>query len=445
MINIQMLAFSGPLQNLLSRLPCFALYIDPGTGSMLFTILLAVIGTSYYSLRMLFLKLRFRLSSGKVEVSGDMLDFVIFSDDKRYWSVFKPICTEMARRGRKVHYFTADTEDPVLSYENELVDAEFIGAGDKAYARLNLLQAKVVLATTPGLDVYQWRRSPKVKYYVHLPHAASEVLLYRMFGLDYYDAVLLSGEFQATDTRALEQLRHLPPKNLHLVGIPYMDEMKNRLLQAPPLPAKPRTVLLAPSWGQSAIFGVYGGSIIARLQATGCHVIVRPHPHSFIAESELMAELMSEYPESEQLEWNRDQDNFDVLRRADLLISDFSGVVFDFALVYDKPVIYTNPNIDLSVYDAWWLKKPLWTTTALPRLGLELSESNLSQLDSLIEQALEDPGFAAGREEVRQECWVFPGEGARRSVDFLLDKIDEFTDKVEEEDRKAAPCLLENF
>lgn len=414
-------------QNFLSRLPSLALYIDPGTGSMLFTILIAVIGTSFYSLRLFIIKLKFRLSSGKVETGRDILDFVIFSDDKRYWQIFEPICAEMAHRGREVHYFTAAVDDPALSYKNELVKTEFIGPGDKAYAKLNLLRAKVLLATTPGLDVYQWRRSPEVQYYVHIPHAASEVVLYRMFGLDYYDAVLLSGEFQASDIRELELMRGLPAKDLPLTGIPYMDEMKKRLRQTRPLPSQPRTVLLAPSWGPSALFGVYGGKIIAQLLATGCHVIVRPHPHSFLVEKELMSELMAEYPESGQLEWNRDQDNFEVLCRADLLISDFSGVVFDFALVYDKPVIYTDPAVDLSVYDAWWLKKPLWTTTALPRLGLELSENNLAGLGGLIDQALEDPLFAVGREEVRQECWIYPSEGAIRSVDFLAEKIDEIT------------------
>ena len=38
------------------------LYIDPGTGSMLFTILIGVIGASIYSIRMLIIKLRFKLS-----------------------------------------------------------------------------------------------------------------------------------------------------------------------------------------------------------------------------------------------------------------------------------------------------------------------------------------------------------------------------------------------
>ena len=41
------------------------LYIDPGTGSMLFTILIGVIGAAIYSLRMLWIKLSFALSGGK--------------------------------------------------------------------------------------------------------------------------------------------------------------------------------------------------------------------------------------------------------------------------------------------------------------------------------------------------------------------------------------------
>ena len=45
------------------------LYIDPGTGSMLFTILISIIGAGIYSLRMLFIKIRYTLSSGKVETS----------------------------------------------------------------------------------------------------------------------------------------------------------------------------------------------------------------------------------------------------------------------------------------------------------------------------------------------------------------------------------------
>ena len=263
-----------------------------------------------------------------------------------------------------------------------------------------------------------------MRFYVHIPHAASDITLYRMFGLDYYDAVLLSGAYQARDLRALEKLRGLPEKELVTVGIPYMDEMAARLRRSGPAPEHPRTVLLAPSWGKSAALSVYGGRIIEVLLKTGYHVIVRPHPQSFKSETEMMEKLMKAYPESGQLEWNRDTDNFEVLRRSDILISDFSGVIFDFTLIYDKPVIYTDPQFDVGLYDAWWLKKPLWTASALPRLGCQLTPENM---ENLKDTCLTDPRFAEGRRQVKAETWEHPDEGARRTVDYLLEKYAQLT------------------
>lgn len=403
------------------------LYIDPGTGSMLFTVLLGLAGAAFYSVRMLIIKLRMKMSGGKQDVNLEKIPIAIFSDDKRYWSIFEPICRELDKRGVDVVYMTASADDPALNNTFEHVRAEFIGAGNKAFSKLNFLNATILFSTTPGLDVYQWKRSKNVDYYVHIFHTAGEVTRYRMFGIDYYDALLTAGDHQERDIRYLENLRQLPPKEIVKVGIPFMDEMAKRQEKAGAVAEHPRTVLLAPTWGQSAIFSIHGGNIIRQLLETGYHIIIRPHPQSFASEKELMEKLMQEYPESDRLEWNRDTDNFDVLRRSDILISDFSGVVFDFSLIYDKPVIYTNPNFDLAPYDAWFLDYPLWTLSALPRIGRELKQENTENLKELIDSCIEDPRYAEGRRSVKAEVWAYPGEGAVRTADYLMAKYEELT------------------
>jgi CDP-glycerol glycerophosphotransferase (TagB/SpsB family) len=141
---------------------------------------------------------------------------------------------------------------------------------------------------------------------------------------------------------------------------------------------------------------------------------------------------MAEYPESDQLEWNRDNDNFEVLRRSDILISDFSGVIFDFSLIYGKPVIYTDPNFDTSLYDAWWLKEPMWTMSALRRIGEQLTQENMEDLKSLIDRCLTDTRYAEGLRSVKEETWAYPGEGASRVADYLIQKYEELTSKTEE-------------
>ena len=330
-------------------------------------------------------------------------------------------------------YLTASPDDPALQCTLSHVKASFIGTDNKAFTHLNFLNACIVLSTTPGLDVYQWKRSKNVQFYVHIPHAASEIIMYRMFGIDYYDAILLSGDYQIKDVRKLEALRNLPAKDMIKVGIPYMDVMLERYRAVGPAPEHPRTVILAPTWGKSGIFGVYGGKIIDVLLKTGYHIIVRPHPQSFKSETELIEQLMQEYPESEQLEWNRDTDNFEVLRRSDILISDFSGVIFDFSLIYDKPIIYTDPHFDVSPYDAWWLSDPLWTLSALPRLGRQLTQDNMENLKELIDSCLTDTCYEAGRKSVMEETWAYPLQGAQRTADYLLAKYDELANATQEE------------
>lgn len=405
-----------------------SLYIDPGTGSMLFTILIGLISAGVYSLHMLFVKIRFVVSGGKkVAVNKNKIPFVIFSDSKRYWNVFEPICREMDRRGQEIVYMTASPDDPALKNTYPHVKGQFIGEGNKAFAKLNFLNAGIVLSTTPGLDVYQWKRSKEVEYYVHIPHAASDITMYRMFGIDHYDAVLLSGEYQEKQIRSMEKLRGLPQKEVELTGIPYMDEMKKRLTEAGPAPEHPTTVLLAPSWGPEAILTKYGEKLIQPLLDTGFHIIIRPHPQSFASEKSLMEKLMKQFPESGQLEWNRDNDNFEVLRRSDIMISDFSGVIFDYTLIYDKPVIYTDARIDVSLDDAWWLKESLWTSEILPQIGHQLQEENLGSLKEIIGECLNDDRYSEGRSKARKEAWVHEGEGASRAADYLLNKSKELS------------------
>ena len=408
------------------------LYIDPGTGSMLFTVLIGVLGAAFYAVRMLFIKLRFKLGGGKADTALKSESFVIFSDDKRYWKVFEPICREIDKRGKEILYITASPDDPALKCEYKGLRVECIENKNKLFTRLNYLRADIVLSTTPGLDVYQWKRSKDVKYYVHIPHAAGGLTMYRMFGLDYYDAVLYSGDFQAEDIRALEKLRNLPAKELVEAGIPYMDEMAKAYESAEPIGEHERTVLLAPTWGPSALFAVSGGKIIEHLLNTGYHIIVRPHPQSFTSEKEMLDKLMAEYPESEQLEWNSDTDNFNVLHRADILVSDFSGVFYDFAFIHNKPIIYTDVNFNLDVYDAWWIQdRPLWLYSALPRIGCKLTPDNMSNIKELIDECLTDEYYAEGRQAAKNETWANIGRGAEIVTDYLINKQKELSDKEE--------------
>lgn len=406
------------------------LYIDPGTGGMLFTILFGIFGVAVFSIRALMLKLKYRVSGGKsAKISDQKIPIAIFTDHKRYWNVFEPLLDEFEKRKQIVSYLTCSKDDPVFDKKYEYITGEFIGEGNKAFSKLNLLNACVVISSTPSLDVFQWKRSKNVDYYIHVLHAANEVTLYRMFGTDHYDAILVSGEYQIKQLRQLEELRGIPARETPLCGIPYLDTLKKRLDASGPVPAHERTVLLAPSWGAVGTLSRFGEKLLDPLVETGYKIIIRPHPQSYTAEKEMIDRLMSKYGNNPNVEWNRDNDNFEVLRRSDILISDYSGIVFDFTLVFDKPLIYTDTNYDLNPYDASWIEEEPWTFGILPKIGIELNEDNVDKIKELIDKCIEDPSFGKGRDQARSETWVPMGNGAVLAVDFIMKKHDEIAAK----------------
>ena len=303
------------------------LYIDPGTGSMLFSLFIGLATTAVFGARALTLKLKGIIGRGKrTELDKSKLGIVIYSDSKRYWNVFAPIAKEFESRKVPLTYYTQSEDDPALSEKFEYVNAEFIGEGNKGFAKLNLLNADICLSTTPGLDVLQWKRSKACKYYVHIPHSLDEMMGYRMFGLDFYDSVLLTGDFQGEYIRKLEEMRNLPAKELVTVGYPPMDEQKNRLDSLPKSVKSGITILVAPSWGKEAILSKFGSKFLSAIQKTGYKIIVRPHPQTRTSEKDMLDSLMKEFPERENFNWNFDNDNFECMNEASILITDFSGI-----------------------------------------------------------------------------------------------------------------------
>ena len=399
---------------------------------------------NFFLFKKLKLKLKFLFSGGKIrsENGGKKAPFLIFAENKRYWNLFGPICDEFERRGVDVLYWTQSNDDPVFSKEYEHIKATFVGEGNKAFTKLNFADAAIILATTPNPDVYQWKRSKHADYYVHIYHAAGKHILYRMFALDFYDAVLLTGELQKPYIRQLEEMRGLPEKELVKVGSPILDSMATRLEEETKCDNAPDdnknegvNVLLAPSWGASSLLMKYKDALIDALISTGFSVTIRPHPQSFTSDKEELDRLMAKYPDSDMLTWNRDNNNFDVLKRSDVMISDFSGVILDFSLIFDKPVLYNAGELDTSIYDAAWFDKEE-AVELYKRLGVEITEDYFPSLRDKILGVLNDRSLSDARREVRDLAWENRGHAAEAVVDYLTAKYKELNEKDEAKAKK---------
>ena len=400
------------------------LYIDPGTGSALFSILFGVIATLYFLGRALIIKLKVAFSAGIVLSPSVENQYVIYNEGIQYSNLFKPIVDEFEKRQINILYLTSSKDDPLLKMLFSNVKAEYIGEGNMAFARLNMLKANVVLMTTPGLDVYQLKRSKGVNHYAHVLHAPSDATMYRLFGLDYFDSVILTGEYQAADIRILESKRGTNTKKLFVAGCSYLDFFTEKLKEVPIEKNHKFTVLVSPSWGPSAILSRFGAKLLDPLIKSGLQIIVRPHPQSIKSEADKLEELKMKYIHSLNLEWDFKSENIYSLVRSDIMISDYSGIIYDYAFLFNKPVMYVKQGFDLRPYDADDLGEDaiekLWQFKTLKKIGIELKEEEFQIIGEIIQQASDSVELRHARQKARDTAWQYRGEAGKRVVDFML-------------------------
>ncbi len=112
-------------------------YIDPGTGSMLFSIVIGLVTMLYFLGKALLIKLKFVLTGGKATSSKKHYPLIIYSEGKRYYTVFKPILVALESKGIPTVFYTSSEDDPVFGNAYNHITTEFIGEGNKAFTRLN--------------------------------------------------------------------------------------------------------------------------------------------------------------------------------------------------------------------------------------------------------------------------------------------------------------------
>lgn len=400
-------------------------YIDPGTGSLLFSALFGIIGTAFFLFKAFLIKLK-TMSFSK-DKSSKLLNknarLIIYGEDKRYYNVFKPIIDELLKLEIPIIYYSSSEDDPIFDIKHELLYTEFIGVGNKAYAKLNFIEADICLMTTPNLDIFNLKRSKGVKKYVHIVHSPV-IPLYRLYSLDFFDSVLINGNHQEEYIRELEKLREEDPKEVVIVGSSYLDELDKKKKQLKLDSVKSDSILLSPSWGDNALLIRYGSKLIDELLKTKMHIIIRPHPQSLISEKTVLDNLQNMYKDKKNIEWDFSVDNIISFSRSKIMISDFSGVIFDYTFLFERPVLIPEFKFDKSVYDIAMLKDEIWTFKVLPKISIHIEEKDFSNIAKIISKTIKSNNIVENIRDVKKEAYMYQGESSKLTAEYIKNSLD---------------------
>lgn len=404
----------------LTSAPVMLLYLDPGTGSLLFSLILGLITSAYFVIRTAYERLSswvLRFFGKRQRTWGEMHPLVLFSEGRQYFSSFKPLLDELARRRIPCTYLSMDPDDPTLQLGGELVDARCIGGGPMAWAVMSHLEASVCLTTTPGVDVLPFKRSKRTAKYIHFVHSPTDKAFNKPYSFDYFDSVLLNGPHQVRTLSHLEQLRGTRRKALPLCGCVYYDYMVAKRDALPASPEKRLNVLVAPTWGRNGLLARFGDRILCLLLEAGFDVTLRPHPQSYISEQPLIEWLRKQLSQYPNLRWDNETDALGAMNRSDVMVSDISGVVFDYAFLFQKPVISVHFEPDKRGTEANDIPYQPWELTVLDTIGKQVDEDDIAAIPAHIKVLLGDEKKRTGIRDLREESVVNFGNAASSVID----------------------------
>ncbi|MDR1267198.1 MAG: CDP-glycerol glycerophosphotransferase family protein [Holosporales bacterium] len=208
--------------------------------------------------------------------------------------------------------------------------------------------ARALIYTMDDLQQFGVKRSPhpQVKHLYAMHTASSTTMSHREGAFDFYDTIFCIGPYQKEEILAREKKYALPPKTLLEVGFPYLDELTQQHLAAPPSPAGERRVaLVAPSWHEGNLFETCMIPLVQSLLEGGWTVTVRPHAEHLVRNKKAIQEVAKVFEQEARVHLELDLQNSKGIQDASLLITDWSGIVFEWAFARESPVLFVNTKM----------------------------------------------------------------------------------------------------
>jgi len=101
-------------------------------------------------------------------------------------------------------------------------------------------------------------------------------------------------------------------------------------------------VLVAPTWGAANILETCGEQLISLLLQSGYEVTLRPHPEIVKRTPKLLSRYDALFGKNKNFTLEQSVVSFESVINADVLITDYSGIAFEYAFGTERPVIYLD-------------------------------------------------------------------------------------------------------
>lgn len=273
------------------------------------------------------------------------------------------------------------------------------------------------------------RLLPKTPYHIHIPHSPVSLhMIYPENAFEGFNVFFGVGKHHEEEVKAMDDKNRRSYRPVYQVGYGRLDHLKkehdNHQNQFDV--GDKKLIVIAPSWHEGNILEEVGPKFSKTLLEEGYAVAFRPH-YKIEENKKAFIERLREELNSEPFFFlqTAGADN-STLYEADLMISDFSGVAFEFAFLREKPVLF----LDVPPKK----RNPNWRELSTEPVELKLREE-LGALTSVEKNAMsqkvqelleKQEHFASRIAEIRKQyCYNFESGAGKAGANCLKELIRE--------------------
>lgn len=356
---------------------------------------------------------------------------VFYSERSGFYKYFENVIDYLLSHSNvTIHYITSDPKDAIFhrAAEQPRIKPYYIGER-KLITLMMKMDADMVVMTMPDLENYHIKRSyvKKDVEYVFMFHGPLSMHMAMRNGcVDHFDTIFSVGPHTTAEVQRIEEIYHLPAKTIVECGYGLLENLRTEYLQYNQQAAehKNRKILIAPSWQPGNIMEGAIKPMLDSLKDTPWEICVRPHPQyvrHFLVQIHDLEKQYSGYP---NILFQTDFSSNRTIFEADILISDWSGIAYEFAFATQKPVLFINTPMKVMNPEYTKLGMEPLEITLRNQVGISIDLDNLDQSKEIVQSLLaKESEYSDHIGMLREKYFYHFGHSGEMGAKYILREL----------------------
>jgi len=292
------------------------------------------------------------------------------------------------------------------------------------------MDADIVVMTMPDLQKYHIKRSmirDDIEY-IYMDHGiGSDNLMLRKHALDYFDTIFTANDIVYHEIRRQEEVYGLKPKNIVKYGYALIDNMI-AVYGGREVKNDPKVILIAPSWQEDNLLDLCIDKILPNLLNHGYHVILRPHPQYVRHREPQLKELEQRYQSYGNFTLQRDFSSNDTVFNADVLMTDWSGIAYEYSFTTLKPAVFINTPMKIMNPDWEEIGVTPFDIEVRDQMGISVELDQLDSIDKVVETLLYKEDYSRENMRRMREKYLYNvSKSAEVGAEYIIRRLIEIS------------------